>query len=190
MTQQHLAQRQGEVLDPPVRRTGGVLQQAAVLLGRRLPDGPAAALSTRIGVLAGLVQVLGLIRWPFAVPALAHASDPAAAETVFAALHGYLGTGVGETLGYLFTASWTILLLVALPSPPRWFTILGASSALAILAGLLVPLGLPGADLTNFVGYVAWSGWVLCLALLANRLLRPAPVPAPALAGGGEAKAR
>lgn len=150
----------------------GLLAPASVLLGRRLPDGPAATLSTQVGVLAGLVQVLGLLRWPFAVPALAHASDPAAAETVFAVLHSYLGTGVGESLGYLFTAAWTILVLVALPTPPRWFVILGAGSALAILAGLLVPLGLPGVDMANFVGYVAWSIWALCLAVLSNRLLR------------------
>ncbi|MGV9772135.1 DUF4386 family protein [Streptosporangium sp. NPDC003464] len=165
----------------------GSLIPVAVLLGRRLPDRPVAALATQAGVLAGLVQIIGLIRWPFAVPALAHASDRATAETVFAVLHGYLGTGVGETLGYLFTAAWTLLLLAALPAPPRWFRALGAGAALAILAGLLVPLKLPGADLVNFAGYVAWSGWALCLAALADRLLLPgtaqAPAPAPASPG-------
>ncbi|MEV8635332.1 DUF4386 family protein [Streptosporangium sp. NPDC051023] len=152
----------------------GALIPAAVLLGRRLPDVPAAALATRAGVLAGLVQVLGLIRWPFAVPALAHASDRATAETVFTVLHGYLGTGVGETLGYLFTAAWTVLVLAALPAPPRWFGVLGVGAALAVLAGVLVPLGVPMAGPINFAGYVAWSVWALCLAVLAGRLL-PAP---------------
>lgn len=131
----------------------------AVLLGRRLPDGPAAALSVHAGVLAGVVQVLGLLRWPFAVPALADAADPRAAETIFAALHGYLGTGVGETLGYLLTAAWTLLVLIALPRVPLWFGALGALSALAVAAGVV------GADLVNFAGYVAWSVWAVCLAV-------------------------
>ncbi|MGW4471820.1 DUF4386 family protein [Nonomuraea sp. NPDC004354] len=147
----------------------GALIPAAVLLGRRLPPSAAATLSVHAGVLAGLVQVLGLLRWPFAVPGLAHAEQPQVAETVFSALHGYLGTGIGETLGYLFTAAWTVLLLVALPGSPRWFGVLGMGSALAIAAGVFVPLGLPGADLANFAGYVAWSGWALCLAFLPAR---------------------
>ncbi|GAA3189838.1 DUF4386 family protein [Nonomuraea roseoviolacea] len=152
----------------------GTLVPAAVLLGRRLPDGPAAALSVHAGVLAGVVQVLGLLRWPFAVPSLTRAADPRAAETVFAALHAYLGTGVGETLGYLLTAAWTVLVLAALPRPPRWFAALGGASALAVAAGVLAPLGVPGADLANFAGYVAWSVWALCLAVLADRLTGPA----------------
>ncbi|MFI6325566.1 hypothetical protein ACIBG8_49195 [Nonomuraea sp. NPDC050556] len=138
------------------------LVPAAVLLGRRL-EGPAAALSVHVGVLAGVVQVLGLLRWPYAVPSLAETAHEGA-TTVFAALHGYLGTGIGETLGYLLTAAWTILVLVALPAPRRWFTALGVVSALAVGVGVLVPLGLPGADLANFVGYIAWSVWAICLA--------------------------
>ncbi|MEO3857965.1 DUF4386 family protein [Acrocarpospora sp. B8E8] len=147
----------------------GSLIPVAVLLGRRLPDGPAAALSAPVGVLAGLVQVIGLLRWPFAMPALAHAADRATAETIFAVLHGYLGTGLGETLGYLLTGAWTILVLRALPAP-RWFTALGALSAAAILSGLLIPLDVPGTDLANFLGYLAWSAWMVCVAVRTGKL--------------------
>ncbi|WP_327589171.1 DUF4386 family protein [Nonomuraea sp. NBC_00507] len=154
------------------------LVPAAVLLGRLLPPGPAAALSVPVGVLAGLVQALGLLRWPYAVPALAHAADPGAAETTFAALHGYLGTGIGETLGYLLTAAWTALVLAALPRRPRWFAVAGVVSAVAIAAGVLTPLAVPGADLVNFAGYVVWSVWALVLAVLRDRLLPPQPVHA------------
>ncbi|GAA0441596.1 hypothetical protein Acor_06320 [Acrocarpospora corrugata] len=142
---------------------------AAVLLRRRLPDSPAATLSVYAGVLAGLVQVLGLLRWPFLVPALAASPDKASAETVFTALNAYLGTGVGETLGHLLTATWTVLVLVALAERRLWFDILGGVSAAAILAGLLVPLDVPGADQINFGGYLAWSVWALCLAVLAGQ---------------------
>ncbi|WP_283137517.1 DUF4386 family protein [Rhizohabitans arisaemae] len=147
----------------------GSLIPVAVLLGRRLQDSSAAALSVHVGVLAGLVQVIGLLRWPFAVPALAHAADRVTAETIFTVLHSYLGSGLGETLGYLLTGAWTILVLRALPAP-RWFIALGAVSAVAILSGLLIPLDVPGTDLANFLGYLAWSVWMICLAVRAGKL--------------------
>jgi len=66
---------------------------------------------------------------------------------------------VGETLGYLLTAAWTLLVLVALGRTfaGRWFIALGAVSAVLVLAGVLSPLDLPGIDLANFIGYVLWS---------------------------------
>ncbi|WP_214316953.1 DUF4386 family protein [Nonomuraea sediminis] len=155
----------------------GLLIPAAVLLGRRLAPGPVATLAVHAGLIAGLVQLLGLLRWPFAVPALArtHAADPRTAETVFAALNDYLGVAVGETLGYLFTAAWTLLVLRALTGTPRWFTALGAGSALAIATGLLVPLGFPGA--VNFAGYLGWSVWMVALAVRVARDRLPVPQP-------------
>ncbi|MQY07771.1 DUF4386 family protein [Actinomadura macrotermitis] len=139
----------------------GLLIPASVLLGRRL--GSAAV--TCAGVLAGLVQLLGLLRWPFAVPALAdaHPADPRTTETVFTALNDYLGVAVGETLGYLFTAAWTLLVLRALDGAPRWFTGLGAVSAAAVAAGAF------GAAQVNFAGYLGWSVWMLALAVLILR---------------------
>src|SRR5918998_5871512 len=62
------------------------------------------ALATATGLLAALVQFLGLVRWPFAVPHLARlAGDPAtspatrdAIEVTFQTLNRYLGVAVGE----------------------------------------------------------------------------------------------
>lgn len=64
-------------------------------------------MATTIGVLAGLVQILGLLRWVYVVPALAraHADQTLAPEqreahaAVFRALHQYLGIGVGLAAG-------------------------------------------------------------------------------------------
>lgn len=66
------------------------------------------ALATIVGVLAAIVQFLGLIRWPFLVPNLARAAsapDPTparleAVDVVFQSFNRYLGGGVGEQLGY------------------------------------------------------------------------------------------
>ena len=56
-----------------------------------------------------------------------------------------LGTAIGETLGYLLTATWTVLVIVALGRryAGRWFQVLGAVSAALVLVGVLSPLGLP-----------------------------------------------
>ncbi len=74
---------------------------------------PLAVASVVIGSAAALVQALGLVRWPFAVPELARryiaADGPDAAatrrtiEVTFATLHRLLGVGIGEHLGYLLT---------------------------------------------------------------------------------------
>ena len=100
-----------------------------------------------VGVAAAVVQVIGLLRWPLLVPGFAAdaaSSDPAtaaAARDSFAAAHLVLGTIIGETLGYILTAAWTLLVLAALDQTlaGRWFTVLGVVSAVLILAGVLSP---------------------------------------------------
>jgi Domain of unknown function (DUF4386) len=101
-----------------------LLAPAVVLLSATLADANPTilALATGIGLLAALVQFLGLIRWPFVVPYLARtASDPAATaatrdavEVTFQTLNRYLGVAVGEHLGYLLTGLRTALAGVAL----------------------------------------------------------------------------
>src|ERR687892_927191 len=83
-----------------------LLAPAAVLVSQTLGDANPALLSlaTTVGVLAALVQFLGLIRWPFAVPHLARTmSDPAttnttkeAVDVTFQTLNRYLGVAVGR----------------------------------------------------------------------------------------------
>src|SRR5919106_1641637 len=81
----------------------------------------AAALAP-LAVLAALVQLLGLIRWPFLVPYLTRVdaepdASPArreAVDIVFQSFNRYLGVAVGEHLGYALTGAWTTLAGVAL----------------------------------------------------------------------------
>ena len=80
-----------------------------------------------VGIAAAAVQVIGLARWPLLVPGFAadaSSSDPtvaAGARDTFLLAHRVLGTVVGETFGYLLTAAWTLLVLVALGrGVPRW----------------------------------------------------------------------
>jgi hypothetical protein len=53
----------------------------------------------------------------------------------------------------------------------RWFAVMGFIAAGLIALGVFVPLGLPGADMANFVGYELWSVW---LVILAVKILRHA----------------
>ena len=84
--------------------------------------------------------------------------------------HQVLGNLIGETFGYLLTAAWTLLVLIALgrSSPAGGSRLLGAVSAVLIVAGVLSPLNLPLIDDANFAGYVLWSVWLVDLR-------RPAP---------------
>src|SRR4051795_11373624 len=98
--------------------TALLLIPLAVLLHRALAGREAPAtlwVATTFGVLAGLVQALGFLRWPFLVPHLARVylapetteAQRAAVVAVFDAFHRYAGMGVGEHLGYLSTGIWT-----------------------------------------------------------------------------------
>ena len=127
-----------------------------------------------VGIAAAAVQVIGLLRWPILVPGYASdaassdAGVAAAARDSFTTASDILGTAIGETLGYLLTATWTVLVIVALGRryAGRWFQVLGAVSAALVLAGVLSPLGLPVIDTANFFGYVLWSVWLIAFAVV------------------------
>ena len=157
-----------------------VLALAAALLAPiaigvgRLSSARAMRIAVRVGVAAAAVQVVGLLRWPILVPGYAaDAANPsaavaAAARDSFTTASDILGTAIGETLGYLLTATWTALVVVALARgfAGRWFVALGAVSAALVLVGVLSPLGLPVIDTANFLGYVLWSVWLIAFGVL------------------------
>jgi len=140
--------------------------------------------------------VIGLARWPLLVPGFAADStsaDPQVAATArdsFMLAHRVLGNLIGETFGYILTAAWTLLVVVALGQSiaGRWFAALGAVSAVLVLSGVLSPLDLPVIDTANFVGYVLWSIWLVVFAilLLLRRPRTSAPAAMPARAAGAE----
>jgi hypothetical protein len=136
---------------------------AAILLRRVFPTTSAVVdLAVPLGVLAGAVQVVGLVRWPFLVPDLARTFlDPAASEAtqaatlaVFSAFHQYAGVAIGEHLGYLFTGAWTIVIAGAMLTSSvfrPWLGWAGIVSAIGILVGLLEPAGFALAGKINDV---------------------------------------
>lgn len=80
---------------------------------------------------------------------------------------------MGEGLGYLLTAAWTVVVSLAapgalLPRPVRYGAV---AAALLIVAGVLDLAGVPGLGLVNVVGHVVWSAWLIVLGV---RILRTA----------------
>ena len=141
------------------------------------PDAPwYLVVGTTLGVLAGAVQFLGLIRWPFLVPTLAEMytqtgstqSTRDAVEVVFQAFHRYVGVAIGEHLGYIFTSLWTILLCIAilqtdLVSP--FLGWLGILPAIGVLAGVFEETGFKAAGAINAISYILWSLWLVALGI-------------------------
>jgi len=66
------------------------------------------------------------------------------------------------------TAVFTVLVVRAVTraSAPRWMAYLGYAAAALIATGVVVPLGLDVARLTNFVGYVGWCAWLVAMAIV------------------------
>lgn len=148
-----------------------LLAPAGILLGR-LTSGRLGRWIAITGIAAATVQVIGLSRWVLFVPGLSDdATNPATrtdALNTFEQLHTWLGEALGETVGYALTATFTVLVLVGLgrTGAPRWLLVLGYASAALIATGVVIPLGVETAELTNFAGYVAWSLWLLAFSAL------------------------
>jgi hypothetical protein len=141
-------------------------------------DGALLGVTTTIGVLAAVVQFLGLIRWPFLVPYLAReaaapSADPArfaAVDIVFQSFNRYLGVAVGEHLGYGLTGAWSVLVSVASIQSGAVPDVLGAIG-IAVGAALMLcslefvggfePSGWKVAEKLTPIAYVVWSLWLV-----------------------------
>ncbi len=166
---------------------GGLpLLEAYVLIGRKLEDRLYfIRWATTLGVISALVQIIGLLRWPFVVPVLANeyvtATDPAtrqAVTVVFSAIHQYGGVVLGEHLGQLLTIAYTVMLSSAfaqLKLVPRWVSYLGyAASGIYLLAqadlfATVIP-GFPTWSLAGLLGSTGWLVWLLLVGIQFRRL--------------------
>jgi hypothetical protein len=152
----------------------------AVLLAIALDDADRTVVvfGAVFGVLASLVQFLGLIRWPFLVPYLAAAAAESppdsprgqAVDVVFQAFNRYLGVAVGEHLGYAFTGIWSIFAGVALidsTAAADWLGVVGIALGPLFLLCSLEFVGRPTdqgwtlAGALTPVTYIAWSLWLI-----------------------------
>jgi hypothetical protein len=165
--------------------TAVLLAPLAVLVGQVLAQDQLAIVPTAtvVGVLAAVVQFLGLARWPFLVPELARTyHDPASSEArreatvvVFDAFHRYLGVAIGECLGYLFTGAWTVLVGVAMLQSSTfnaWLAWPGIMIGVFLIIGSLEFVGSfeekgwKVAGVIVPIAYTAWSLWLVATGIV------------------------
>jgi hypothetical protein len=145
-------------------------------------DGTVVLLGAVVGVLASVVQFLGLIRWPFLVPYLARVAEESAPDSpagqavdvVFQAFNRYLGVGVGEHLGYALTGVWSIFASVAIlgsGAVPDWLGVIGVVTGPLFLLCSLEFVGRSGDEGWALAGsltpvtYIAWSAWLIAVGI-------------------------
>jgi hypothetical protein len=155
-----------------------LLIPCVIFLHRLLRDQDLAYLSlgTVFGVLAGLMNTLGFIRWIFLVPHLAaRYVDPAtsqaskdAIEIVFEAFHLYAGFSIGEHLGYIFTGLWAMLAGFAMLRSSLfrpWLGWIGIVAGPLVIFGSLEGAGVAFAADVNVIGFAVWSLWLIATGI-------------------------
>jgi hypothetical protein len=169
---------------------------AIALLPRALErhDSAAVRAGTVFGIVGGVVQMIGLLRWVFVVPVLARLyTDPGASEAArqaagvaFQALHQFGGVLLGEHLGQMFTILWMGLIsaeLLRRQSLSTWLGWAGIAAALVYLAAqaeLLATVfpGVAEVPAAGLAGSLLWLGWMVWLGVwLMRRSADPAPSP-------------
>lgn len=159
----------------------GISQILVSLFLRQVLDDNKATLvvlATVFGVLTGLFQVVGFIRWPILIPYIAEAMANANASGVskevvaFAegAVNRYVGMAVGEHLGFLAQATWTTLFGAAMIRRKlfdRRLARIGLVIGLLTFPMCMEPLGGPFAALGVLTVPVnaAWDIWLILLAI-------------------------
>ena len=137
--------------------------------------------ATTLGVISGIVQIIGLLRWVFVVPVIADnyvtSADPVIKEIAknsFQTFHQFGGVLLGEHLGQLLTIAWTIMMSIAfvrLKLFPQWISWLGIISSViyliaqAELFNTVIP-GFPEWSMAGFIGSTLWLIWLIIVGIM------------------------
>jgi hypothetical protein len=150
---------------------------AYVMIGQQLENKSIhVKWATTLGIISGVVQIIGLLRWVFVVPVIADSYVHAGNENIkemaildFKTLHQFGGVLLGEFIGQLFTVIWTIIISsVLLKSAyfPKWVCWLGIIAAViyfmaqAELLATVIP-GFPYWGAAGFAGSTLWLLWLI-----------------------------
>ena len=155
------------------------------LIGERLESKlPQIKWVTTIGIVSGVVQIIGLLRWVFVVPVLAtefvNTTNPATREAIkisFRVIHQFGGVLLGEHLGQLFTITWTVFISIALLKLKvitKWLALLGfiASSIYLLAQAELIATVIPSFPVIPIAGFAGSTLWLLWLVLVGIRFVK------------------
>ncbi|MEP7108139.1 MAG: DUF4386 domain-containing protein [Ferruginibacter sp.] len=140
---------------------------------------------TTVGIISGIVQIIGLLRWVFVVPLIANnyltAGDVAskeAAKISFLVVHQFGGVLLGEHIGQLFTIAWTIMVsyaFIKLRLFPKWVNWLGIGASViyllaqAELFATVIP-EFPVWEMAGFIGSTLWLLWLIITGVFFTRI--------------------
>ena len=135
---------------------------------------------TTLGIISGIAQIIGLLRWVFVVPVLADAyvssndvATKAATKISFQTIHQFAGVLLGEHIGQLFTIVWTVMIsyaFIRLNFFQKWISLLGIGVSViylvaqAELFATVIP-GFPVWDLAGFIGSTLWLLWLIIVGI-------------------------
>ena len=165
------------------------LLAAYAMIGQKVErDLPNTRWVTNFGIISGVLQIIGLLRWVFVVPVLAtdfvstnNAATQEAIKITFKAVHQFGGVLLGEHLGQLFTIIWTVFIasaLFKLNVISKWLALWGFAASFIYLlaqAELLATVtpDFPIIDLAGFVGSTLWLLWLILLGIQFLKLKNP-----------------
>jgi hypothetical protein len=157
---------------------------AYIKLGKHLEQQSSnASWLTTVGLIGLVTQMVGLLRWSFVVPILAHnyrvgnETTKEITKAIFEVIHQYGGVVLGEHVGQLFTIVWVIgitRVMQQLKLVPVWISGLGyGSSAIYLLAqaelfATVIP-NIPVWDLAGFIGSTLWIIWLIGVGVILIR---------------------
>jgi hypothetical protein len=166
---------------------GTPLLFAIVMLQKVLEraDTPYLWSATVAGVIGGIAQMIGLLRWTFVVPVLSRIyGDPSAsaaakesAIVTFQALHQYGGVVIGEHIGQGFTIIWMVLVSLSMFRSSlfrpwlAWFGILASivySLAQTELLATVIP-NFPVVPQVGLIGSLMWLTWMIFMGIFLLR---------------------
>lgn len=160
---------------------------AIVLLQKVLEreNTPYLRFGTVSGIIGGIAQMVGLLRWTFVVPVLAKtytnpsASDIAKESAViaFQAVHQYGGVVLGEHIGQVFSILWMFTISLALFKSNifnrwlAWFGFLASGVYLLAQAELFATVipNFPVVPEAGLIGSLLWLIWMIVLGVFLIR---------------------
>jgi len=141
--------------------------------------------ATTIGVIGGIVQIVGLLRWVFVIPVIARLyTDPGTAfltkeslSALFLVVHQYGGVVLGEHMGQFLTIIWASMICAIIYKSPifaKWVSWLGwIASAVFILAQTeLFATVLPDFPVISWAGLYGSLLWLLWIIVIGVYLIK------------------
>lgn len=141
--------------------------------------------ATTIGVIGGIVQIVGLLRWVFVIPVIARLytdpiTDSATKESLsalFMVVHQYGGVVLGEHMGQFLTILWMSMISAILYKSDifsKWVAWLGwVASAVYLLAQTeLFATAIPSFPVVDWAGLVGSLLWLLWMVVMGVYLMK------------------